>query len=180
MPHVPARDANLLGALSLAAADRLHRATAEAAQHGASAPAALVALAGYLDGATLEALRQVLGLTHSGAVRLADRLDAAGLLARGPQPDARAVALRLTPAGRRAAARVQAAREAALAEVLAPLAPGERETLAGLHARLLAGLTPDRAAARRLCRLCDADACGHAEGRCPVTRAADAAVSAPD
>jgi len=173
--HVPARDANLLGALSLAVADRLAQTTTVAAEHGASAPAALVALAGYLDGATLEALRQVLGLTHSGAVRLADRLDAAGMLTRGSQRDGRAVALHLTPAGRRAADRVLAARETALAEVLGVLAPAQREALAELHERLLGGLTPDRPAARRLCRLCDAGACGHAEGRCPVTRAADAA-----
>lgn len=161
--------------LSLAVADRLGRATDEAAEHGASAPAALVALAEYLDGATLDALRRVLGLSHSGAVRLADRLDAAGLLARGPQPDGRAVALHLTPAGRRVAARILHAREGALADVLEPLTAEQRAMLAGLHEALLGGLTPDRAAARRLCRLCDASACGHAEGRCPVTRAADAA-----
>jgi hypothetical protein len=29
--------------------------------------------------------------------------------------------------------------------------------------------------ARRTCRMCDPVACGHHEGRCPVTQAADAA-----
>jgi MarR family transcriptional repressor of emrRAB len=171
--HVTARHANLLGALSLAVADRLADATTAGATFGASAPAALVALAEYLDGATVDALRRVLGLTHSGAVRLVDRLSAAGLLERGPAPDGRAVALHLTPKGRRTVQDVLAAREHALAAVLAPLAPAERTTLAALHERLLSGLTPDRATARRLCRLCDGTACGHPQGRCPVTRAAD-------
>ena len=34
-------------------------------------------------------------------------------------------------------------------------------------------LTVDTRAARETCRLCDAHACGHYEGACPVTRAAD-------
>jgi len=104
-----------------------------------------------------------------------DRLSAAGLLERGPGSDRRAVALRLTPAGRAAAARVRVAREAALREVLAPLAREERAALTALHERLLAGLMTGSPAARRLCRLCDADACGHEAGTCPVTLAAAAA-----
>ena len=48
---------------------------------------------------------------------------------------------------------------------------GRAATLAALHEKLLAGLTSDRASARRLCRLCDVDACGHERGTCPVTEA---------
>jgi hypothetical protein len=70
---------------------------------------------------------------------------------------------------------VRAAREAALAETLAVLEPAERATLEALHAKLLAGLTSDRASARRLCRLCDPGACGHHRGTCPVTNARVAA-----
>ena len=55
------------------------------------------------------------------------------------------------------------------------LGAGERRALTELHEKLLAGLASDRASARRLCRLCDADACGHERGTCPVTMA----VSAP-
>ena len=53
---------------------------------GPSAPAALNALEGYLGGEPIDTLRQVLGLTHSGAVRLVDRLVAEGLAERRPGP----------------------------------------------------------------------------------------------
>jgi hypothetical protein len=66
----------------------------------------------------------------------------------------------------------------ALAEVLAPLGASEREQLTRLHERLLGGLTGGRADAAHICRLCDSHACGHHEGRCPVTRAADEAEAA--
>ena len=85
------------------------------------------------------------------------------------------MAVFLTPAGRRAAAEVRESRMRAVAEVLAPLDADERSQLTTLAERLLGGLTSGRADAGHICRLCDADACGHAEGRCPVTRAADRA-----
>lgn len=165
-----ARDANLLGTLSLAVAERMGEAIELPSLRGASVPAALVALQAFLGGESIDALRRVLGMTHSGAVRLVDRLQAAGLLERRGAADARAVALELTPAGRAAARRVLAAREALLREALAPLTTTERAELRRLHEKLLAGLTTDRASAGRLCRLCDGEACGH-PSRCPVTQA---------
>jgi MarR family transcriptional regulator, negative regulator of the multidrug operon emrRAB len=170
-----ARDANLLGALSLAVAERLEASTRAAAAHGGSAPAALAALDSFLDGSSIDTVRKPLGLTHSAAVRLVDRLALAGLVRRGAGEDGRSVAVFLTPAGRRVAAEVQDGRMRALAEVLAPLDAAEREQLTRLEEKLLAGLTSGRADAGHICRLCDAHACGHEEGRCPVTRAADRA-----
>jgi DNA-binding MarR family transcriptional regulator len=172
--HTSARQANLLGTLSLAVTGRVEGAVAPTSPHGPSAPAALVALAGYLGGEPIDALARVLGLTHSGAVRLVDRLAGAGLVERRRGGDGRSVAVTLTPAGRRAAAEIRAARERALAEALSVLGAEERRALTALHEKLLAGLTEDRASARRLCRLCDAEACGHERGTCPVTRGASA------
>jgi DNA-binding MarR family transcriptional regulator len=171
--HTNARDANLLGTLSLAVAGRIEAAVASPL--GPSAPAALAALEGFLGGEPIDALRQTLGLTHSGAVRLVDRLAEAGLAERRAGADARSVAVALTPAGQAAAGAVRAAREQALEETLAVLEPDERATLAALHEKLLAGLTGDRASALRICRLCDLDACGHHRGTCPVTEARRAA-----
>jgi DNA-binding MarR family transcriptional regulator len=170
-----ARDANLLGAVVLTVGERLERATREAASHGGSAPAALVALASFLDGSSIDAIRRPLGLSHSAAVRLVDRLTVAGLVGRKAGEDARSVAVFLTPAGRRAAEQVQQSRMAALSAVLDSLTAEQREQLTVLHERLLDGLTSGRADARRICRMCDSHACGHHEGRCPVTRAADRA-----
>jgi DNA-binding MarR family transcriptional regulator len=167
--HTSARQANLLGTLSLAVVGAVEAAVVSPL--GPSAPAALVALDGYLGGEPIDALRRVLGLTHSGAVRLVDRLEAAGLAERRAGADARSVAVVLTPAGEAAVREIRAARERALEAALEALAPADRAALAALHEKLLAGLTGDRASAMRMCRLCDVEACGHDRGECPVTEA---------
>jgi DNA-binding MarR family transcriptional regulator len=169
--HTSARQANLLAALSLAVTDRVTASAEDAAALGSAAPAALVALEQYLDGSSLDALRGVVGLTASGTVRLVDRLVAAGLVQRRPGADGRSRAVHLTSPGRRAARRVRDERAGAAGGALQVLTPAERATLERLHEKLLAGLTTDTASAGRLCRLCDAAACGHLEGRCPVTEA---------
>jgi DNA-binding MarR family transcriptional regulator len=166
------RAANLAGSGALAIADRMRTAVAEAAGLEGSGPAALVALHLYAEGEGVDALARALRLSHSGAVRLVDQLVERGLVRRARSDrDRRAVALHLTGAGRRTAERVAAARHAALAEVLAPLSAADRERLGELLGLVVAGQTHDHEDARRLCRLCDADACGHPD-RCPVTLAA--------
>jgi MarR family transcriptional repressor of emrRAB len=178
MQHAHAREANLLGAVSLSVADRLRGAVERGAGQGGSVPAALVSLAGYLDGSPIDSIRGPLGLTHSATVRVVDRLVAAGLAERREGADRRSVAVRLTPAGQTVAAQAASARAEALEQALAALDPAERAELARLHEKILATLTDGRAAAGHICRLCDAHACGHEQGRCPVTRAADAAEAA--
>jgi MarR family transcriptional repressor of emrRAB len=170
-----ARGANLLGAVSLAVTDRIRAAAERGAAQGGSAPAALISLAGYLDGSPIDAVRSPLGLTHSATVRLVDRLVGAGLARRREGTDRRSVGVELTPAGHAAAAEAVKARGEALGEALAGLDPEERAELARLHAKVLGTLTDGRATAGHICRLCDSHACGHHEGRCPVTQAADAA-----
>ena len=160
-----AHEANAFGALGLEVARRVHEAGDAAVPHGASVPAALAALYGLTGGESIDALRRVVGLTHSGTVRLVDRLAAAGLAERRVGADGRAVALRLTPEGRRAARRVLARREAAIEAMLAPLGPADRATLARLNERLLGELASGRQERRRVCRLCDVEACGPA---CPT------------
>jgi MarR family transcriptional regulator, negative regulator of the multidrug operon emrRAB len=170
-----ARTANLLGSLSLAVADRLRAATEGAAGHAGSGPAALAALSTYLEGEPIDALGRSLGLTHSAAVRLVDRLEESGLVERRRGVDGRSVSVVMTATGHRAGREILDARQRALGEVLEGLSPAEHRTLAGVCEKLLGGLTASRADARRICRLCDPDACGHPDGRCPVTRAADRA-----
>jgi DNA-binding MarR family transcriptional regulator len=168
---VSARAANLLGAHALVVADRMR----EAAGMELSSAAVLSALETFADGASIDALRRVLGLSHSGGVRIVRRLEGEGLVAREPDPaDRRAVRLHLTEAGAREARRLLAAREAALTPLLAGLGEREGAALERLLELLLAGALAQPEDANRICRLCDPVVCGH-PGRCPVTRAAVAA-----
>jgi DNA-binding MarR family transcriptional regulator len=165
---------NLLGAFALAVADRASDAVGEAAGQSGAAAAALSALDQFLDAPSVDLLRRVLGLTPSGAVRLVDKLAAAGYVERGPGPDARTVSLHLTDSGRRAAREVQAARAVVLDGALETLTPAERATFAALTGRMLVGLMRGPEATRWMCRLCDLGACGRAEGHCPVANEARA------
>jgi len=166
------RTANLLGALALTLADRTEGAVRASGHPGGSDAAALVSLRSYAEGHPIDVLRRALGLSQPGTVRLVDRLEARGLVRRGPGTgDGRTVGLRLTAAGRRAADKILAARGGRLDEALGALDDGERAALAVLLEKMLAAQTTDRASARSICKMCDADACGHHEGRCPVTNA---------
>jgi DNA-binding MarR family transcriptional regulator len=163
---------NVLGALALVVTDRI--ATAIAAETGlsVSAAAAVSALDQFLDRPSLDRLRQVLGLTPSGTVRLVDRLAQAGLVARGPGGDGRTRSITLTDHGRDVAARVASARSRAVAAPLADLAPAERQAAEDLLGRLVAAMVHTKEGGGWTCRLCDLTACGRAEGRCPAARAA--------
>jgi MarR family transcriptional repressor of emrRAB len=168
-------EANLLGALALVVNDRTVDAIA-ATGLSLSAAAALSALHQFLDGPNIDRLRRVLGLTPSGAVRLVDRLVEAGYVVRGPAEDKRAIAVSLTPKGRRAAARVEAARASVLSGAVAGLSGTERDVLHALLGKLIAPFVRaniDRGSGGGwICRLCDLAACGRDAGRCPTANTA--------
>ncbi len=178
------RLSNLVGAWTLAVADRITAATMSAAGRGGQAPAAIVALHEFAEGGTIDRLRQILGLTHSAAVRLVDGLVADGYVVRGHAiGDRRSVSLTLTARGRAAARRIARARRETIQATLAGLSEGERRALTSVAERLSAHLAELRLEQRArgeapeggwLCRLCDLHACGRPDGRCPV--AARAAV----
>jgi DNA-binding MarR family transcriptional regulator len=160
--------ANVFGALALIVADQMGDAVAEAAGRTDSAPAALAALHHFLDRPSVDLLRQVLGLTSSGTVRLLDRLASSGLIERGPGPDGRTTAVTLTPAGHAAAAGVCTARAGVLERSLAVLTPAERATFSALAGKVLVGMMRGPGAVRWMCRLCDTGICRGAPGGCPV------------
>jgi DNA-binding MarR family transcriptional regulator len=176
------RLANLLAAWALAVSDRVTAAAEEEAGRGGQAPAALVALHQFAGGGTIEDLRQVLGLTHSAAVRLTDGLVADGHVARRQsRGDRRSVALALTPQGRALARRILRARARAVERTLDGLSEAQQRSLTTLAERLTGDLAALRIEERRhgaippagwLCRLCDFPACGRPEGRCPAARRA--------
>jgi MarR family transcriptional repressor of emrRAB len=128
---------------------------------------ALVTIAAHPD-RTVEELRAPLGLSQPGAARLVQRLVDAGWAERRGPGGRGGLRLRATDAGLRVVDEFVAERRAALLELLEPLTPEERDTLASLLERLLAARTSGLAGAKRLCRLCDRRVCQ----RCPVARAA--------
>jgi DNA-binding MarR family transcriptional regulator len=163
--------ANLLGALGLSVSDRMFDAAADEPGLPATDAVALSALHHFLDGPTIDMLRRVLGITSSGAVRLVNRLEKAGLAERGDAEDARATTVVLTAEGKRLAKRVSAARTATLEDALSGLSVSELRAFDALASRLLVGLMRGPGATRWMCRFCDMGACGWNERRCPVREA---------
>lgn len=161
------RTANVLGALAQVVADQTADAVAGAADRSGTGAAALSALHHFLDKPSVDQLRQVLGLTSSGTVRLVDRLEADGYVRRVSGADGRTTRVALTAAGRRTAARIAAARADVLAGALAALSAAERRTLHGLLAKVVVGFTRGPGATRWICRLCDTGVCWADPGDCP-------------
>lgn len=160
----PLRTENLLGALALAVADDVARATDACAPEGGNAAAAL-ALVGHEPGMPIERLRRALGLSHPGTVRLVDRLQLHGLVRReNADRDGRAVALHLTATGSQLRKRLLQDRQGALHRALVSLTPAERETLGGLVEKMLRAALRDEAHAYEICRLCNDGVCR----KCPV------------
>ncbi|MDX2093755.1 MAG: MarR family transcriptional regulator [Kofleriaceae bacterium] len=149
--------ANLLGALAAMIGDGVRDAVAP--DPGTLVErTALSVLFKYPD-CSIEELRRPLALSHSGCVRLVDRLVAQGHVTRRTGADGRAVALRLTRSGRAVAAAGAEARAAYLLRLVRTLSPEERAALGRLATRLLDQGTPTPHAAATTCRLCDYDAC---------------------
>lgn len=120
--------------------------------------AALVLVANH-RGCSVDWLGRRLGVTQSGTVRLLDRLQRMGLVARERTAGRRQVALRLTGAGKGRLGRGLQARSAALEKLLAPLSASEQAQLTSLIAKALAGGRRRRKDADVACRLCDWRAC---------------------
>jgi DNA-binding MarR family transcriptional regulator len=166
--------ANRLGALALTLSDSIREATEAATGMAGGLPAALVSLREWADGSSVDVLADAMRVSHSRAVRVVDRLEGAGLARRESDPsDGRRALVWLEPAGRDLAARALGARSRVLGSALAELEASDLPELERLLAALLGATTVDVRAAAGTCRLCDAHACGHYEGVCPVSQAAD-------
>ena len=173
LSRAEARTANVLAALALELGDRMRAATRAAAGLSGSQTAALVALVNFAEDQPLAILQEALGLSQPATARICDALEGDGLVVRerGHSGDGRRLRVRVTPRGRRVAARAVRARLEAMGDVLATLPAESRSAVDQPVEELLGALTGGRADARRICRLCEPNVCGHPE-RCPVTLAA--------
>ena len=156
---------NLLGAFGVALSESLDEAFDEACAVGDSAPAALILIHENPD-TRIEALARYLELSHSGTVRLIDRLVEAGWVAREACEDKRAVVLVLTKAGARVAQRLLEGRHKRLAKALDGVSAADRKVLERLVPQMLSNLVNDRATADHTCRYCDTGVC--VKAGCPI------------
>ncbi|MCP1913587.1 MULTISPECIES: MarR family winged helix-turn-helix transcriptional regulator [Bradyrhizobium] len=155
--------ANLLGALSLAVMDRIEQGAREVVGRGGETPAALIVI-GYGQGMTNDKLRRILGLSHSGTVRLVDRLVSDRLVERRAGKDGREVALHLTASGAASRNELLASRISAVTSLLDVLSVAERKQLATLIRELLARQDTSEMDRFTICRMCDDRVCTN----CPL------------
>jgi MarR family transcriptional regulator, negative regulator of the multidrug operon emrRAB len=172
-----ARTANLLAATARLVEDAVEQGLLRELPFGASAPAALISIA-HQPGLSIERLRRILGITHSGTVRLLDRLQADELVTRH-KTGGRDVQLTLTARGRRTLRKIETARLSAVQTLIDPLPPDARAQLDSLLSAVLAAQTHTDDDLHRICRLCSFAACQH-DRACPVDVAAQAERSASD
>lgn|GEM_PF-573358 len=160
--------ANILGALSLAVADRVEVGTSRAVGLGANGPAALVMLLWYPD-RPITHLASRLRISHPGAVQLSERLERAGLIERHPGVDGRTKLLWLTPDGEKAAKAVMAGRRRVLDDALSAVPDAAVPALVEAVSTMLQALADDLLTSEFMCRMCDELSCP--ERSCPVERA---------
>ncbi|MGA3156659.1 MAG: MarR family transcriptional regulator [Steroidobacteraceae bacterium] len=166
-----ARGRNLLGAFVVAVNDKMQQQAEEEISMGGQAAAALVTI-GHNFGESVEFLSGILQLSHSGCVRLVDKLAQEGLIERRAGKDRRSVALYLTETGQQRKSDVLRARRDALNWVFEALDRRQQEHLTQLIEVMLKAITTSKAEADIICRLCEERVC--AQERCPVTLGAAA------
>lgn len=154
---------NLLGVVGLAVSGLIQSSAQEVLKHAGETPAALVVV-GYDLGPTNEQLRRILGLSHSGTVRLVDRLVADGLVERRPGSDKREIALYATRRGKAQREQILEGRLTAIRQLVETLTKAEQELLGALLHKMLSSLETTDLERRTLCRLCDNRVCND----CPI------------
>lgn len=96
---------------------------------------------GAPEGLTPTALFEAAMMSSGGMTARINRLEKAGLVARGPHPtDRRATLVRLTDKGFDLIETIMPSHEEAARDILAPLSLDEQKTLNALLARLISGL----------------------------------------
>ena len=157
------RTSNLLGVVGLAIANRIEENAREILRHAGETPAALVVI-GYDLGPSNDQLRRILCLSHTGTVRLVDRLVADGLVERRQGRDKREIALYVSKRGKAVREKLLKGRLAAIQPLLMSLTSVEQEALATLLHKMLSSMETTDMERRTLCRLCDDRVCSN----CPI------------
>lgn len=157
---------NLLGAFATTVSTGIEQGIAELGGRSISHEAALVAIYNHPND-SIDMLSKVLGITHSGAVRLINTLEQEQWVRRHKSTtDARAIVLRVTTKGKKRAEQVLQAREQVITQVTDVLTTEQKAALEPILKTALGALTHDQKEARRICRICNEQVC-RSKG-CPV------------
>jgi len=158
--------ANVLGALGVGLSDMIGSAVVSTTGLDETAAAALLAVAAR-PGQPISDLAAGLGITHSGAVRTADRLQDLGLVERYHfVADRRITGLKPTSRGAALAAHALSVRRTALAGLLEQVDQTAIPVLSQAIEAILRGLPRTQHDAWHICRLCEHAACQGTS--CPV------------
>lgn len=152
------RQLNAFGGLVVGVSDVVTRTMTEKTGLDEVTTVALLAVH-TRPGQSVGALAQLLGTTHSGGVRIVNRMHHAGLVDRRPGPDGRTAALHATGRGDELSVTALEVRRAALSDLMSNLAPVQVEALTGLIDDLAPALARTRAEAQRVCRMCEHAVC---------------------
>lgn len=159
---------NLIGAFATNIANRIEEQVATLGGRSLNHESALVAIH-YHPNDTIDTLSKVLGLSHSGAVRLVDTLTKENLVVRHKSTaDARSVVLCVSQKGKLRVEKILQARQKVTAQILSQYNEEEKQAIAQLLEPAMSKLAKEPIAARRVCRLCNEDVC-RSMG-CPVEK----------
>jgi MarR family transcriptional regulator, negative regulator of the multidrug operon emrRAB len=162
------RSSNLLGAFVIAVYDQMLERIESELGIGGQAAAALVVI-GFNQGRSVDFLSGALQLSHSGCVRVIDKLAQAALVERREGKDRRVVELYLTEAGERRMQVVLRTRGKYLDGLLQSLNLKQQRQFTALIETMLYDMTTCDEHAEAMCRFCDETVCP--QGRCPITLA---------
>lgn len=160
---------NLIGAFATTVSSDIENKISELDGRSLSHEAALVAIYNHPN-ETIDVLSKVLGLTHSGAVRLINTLEKEGFVERGKSTqDARSVVLCITSHGSERVKSILDNREKATLKLLECFNEEQEQSFLGLLEVAMGHLTNEQIEARRICRLCNEGVCRKLG--CPVENA---------
>ncbi len=150
--------ATKFAAIAQAAVNQMDRRTTDLLKMDGQATAALIVI-GSAPGQPIERLRQALEMSHSGCVRLVERLMLAGYAERHVGRNKREAAIHLTAVGEQMRSDLLAARREGAWAVFSNLDNAERNVVRDHLARMLDRMAPDGNGAEGVCRLCEVAVC---------------------
>jgi len=162
------RCSNLLGAFVIAAYDQMVQRI-EAEESIAPQAAAALIVVGFNQGRSVDFLSGALQLSHSGCVRLVDKLQEASLVDRREGEDRRVVELYLTTSGHQRMHGILRTRRKYLDGLLQSLSAKDLKRFTAQIELMLYDMTNSEEHAESMCRFCDETICP--QESCPVTLA---------